>query len=232
MLEFGIAPNTTPLWFSSGLVLVWLGVVLAAAEGLYRYRHLNPEFSRKIVHIGTGNVILIAWGLGIPAWIGIAAAILAGLAALLSYWLPLLPGVNSVGRQSLGTFFYAVSIGVLIAGFWESAPYYTVLGILIMTWGDGCAALVGMQFGQHPYRVLGMNKSLEGTAAMFIISYLISQFVLLASGTPWTELVFVSLLVAATATLLESFSTFGLDNLTVPVGSATLAFYIQSFWVS
>ncbi|USR92186.1 SEC59/DGK1/VTE5 family protein [Phormidium yuhuli AB48] len=232
MLESGLVPTTTPLWFSSGVVVVWLGVVLSSAEALYRYRHLNPEFSRKIVHIGTGNVILIAWGLGVPAWIGIAAAIVAGFAALLSYWLPLLPGVNSIGRQSLGTFFYAVSIGVLIAAFWESAPYYTALGILIMTWGDGCAALVGMRFGKHPYQVLGMTKSLEGTAAMFSISYLISQFVLLASGAPWSELILVSLLVATTATLLESFSSLGLDNLTVPVGSATLAFYVQSFLFS
>jgi len=232
MLEFGPSLTSIPLWCSSGLVVVWLGLVLATAEGLYRRRHLNPEFSRKIVHIGTGNVILIAWGLGIPAWIGIAAAIVAGFAALLSYWLPLLPGVNSIGRQSLGTFFYAVSIGVLIAAFWQTSPYYTALGILIMTWGDGCAALVGMRFGRHRYRVLGMTKSVEGTSAMFVISYLISQFVLLASGANWTELILVSLLVATVATLLESFSTLGLDNLTVPVGSATLAFYLQSSLLS
>lgn len=230
MLDVGFSETAVPLWMSSGLVVAWLGLVLAAAEGLYRYRNLDPEFSRKIVHIGTGNVILIAWAFEIPAWVGISAAIAAGTVALVSYWLPLLPGVNSVGRKSLGTFFYAVSIGTLIALFWQRAPYYTALGILIMTWGDGCAALVGLRFGRHPYRVLGMTKSLEGTLAMFATSYLVSLLTLLASGAGLANVAIVSLAVAAAATVLESFSVLGLDNFTVPVGSAAIAFGLQYYF--
>lgn len=229
-IESGWSEINVPLWMSSGLVGIWLVLVLVVAEGLYRYRHIDPEISRKIVHIGTGNVILIAWAFGIPAWVGIGAAILAGTAALLSYWLPLLPGVNSVGRQSLGTFFYAVSIGVLIAAFWQDYPYYTVLGILTMTWGDGCAALVGLNFGRHPYRIFGMNKSVEGTLAMFGVSYIIAQFALLPSGETGGAIVLVALCVAGVATFLESFSTLGLDNFTVPVGSAVAAFYLQQLF--
>jgi phytol kinase len=66
---------------------------------------------------------------------GIAASVVSSGVALLSYWLPILPGVDGVGRNSLGTFFYAVSIGVLTAVFWPlGLPQYAALGILVMTW--------------------------------------------------------------------------------------------------
>ena len=73
---------------------------------------------------------------------GIAASVLFSLVALLSYRYPILPGINGVGRHSLGTFFYATSIGLLTAAFWPmNLPQYAALGILVMTWGDGLAAL-------------------------------------------------------------------------------------------
>ncbi|MGL5133743.1 MAG: phosphatidate cytidylyltransferase, partial [Planktothrix sp.] len=40
------------------LVAGWLGLILGVAEGLNRGFSVNAEVSRKIVHIGTGNVIL------------------------------------------------------------------------------------------------------------------------------------------------------------------------------
>src|SRR4028119_457696 len=141
------------------------------AELLYRYTSTNSELARKVVHIGTGNVILVAWWLQIPAWIGISASIIAGIIALLSYYIPFLPGINSVGRKSLGTFFYAISIGILIAWFWPLQQYqYAAIGILVMTWGDGLAALIGQKFGKHRYQVLGIQKSWEGSLTMALTS--------------------------------------------------------------
>ncbi|MBP0001002.1 MAG: phosphatidate cytidylyltransferase [Cyanobacteria bacterium SID2] len=231
MTDLGFSESTVPLWLSGGLALTWLGLVLTVAEGLYQFRHTTSEVTRKIVHIGTGNVILLAWALGIPSWVGVGASIVAASIALLSYSLPIFPGINSVGRHSLGTFFYAVSIGVLVSWFWDAnQPYYAALGILVMAWGDGLAALVGQNFGRHPYRVFGMKKSVEGTLTMFLVSCLVSSLVLQASEGSWTQIAFVSIVVAGAATLLESFSQRGIDNLSVPVGSAAVAFYLQQFY--
>lgn len=124
------------LGFQIPLVAGWLGLILVVAEGLNRVFSVNAEVSRKIVHIGTGNVILFAWWLNIPTWVGIAASVISGIIALISYQTPILPSINSVGRKSLGTFFYAISIGVLIGWFWTiKQPQYAALGILIMAWG-------------------------------------------------------------------------------------------------
>ena len=124
------------LWLRIAAVSGYVGLIVLIAELLHRYTNTQPEQVRKVVHIGTGNAMLFAWLLQLPAWAGITAAGVAGVITLVSYRLPILPGVNSVGRKSLGTFFYAVSIGILTAAFWRlQLPYYGVIGILIMAWG-------------------------------------------------------------------------------------------------
>lgn len=219
--------STPDLWLHISLVVLGLGAIVLTAETLYRRTSTNSELARKVVHIGTGNVILVAWWLQIPAWVGISASIIASIIALLSYYIPILPGINSVGRKSLGTFFYAVSIGVLIAWFWPIQQFhYAAIGILVMTWGDGLAGLIGQHYGQHRYEVWGMKKSWEGSLTMAVTSYVVSSLILLVvQGNVWqTWLVPVAIAIVATA--LEAFSKLGIDNLTVPLGSAALSFYL------
>ncbi|MGB3509333.1 MAG: diacylglycerol/polyprenol kinase family protein [Microcoleaceae cyanobacterium] len=218
------------IWLQVSLVGAWLGIILILAESLNRIAKVDPEISRKVVHIGTGNVIILAWWLQIPAWVGIAAGIISAAIALISYQLPILPSVNSVGRKSLGTFFYAVSIGTLIGCFWPlNQPQYAALGILIMAWGDGLAAVIGQNFGKHPYEVWGMKKSWEGSLTMCLVSYVICSLILLVvQGNIWQTWV-VAIPVALVATALETLSKVGIDNLTVPLGSAALCFLLNQF---
>ncbi len=221
---------SAPLWLHIVAVGAWLGVIGLLAEGLYRHTSAGSEIARKVLHIGAGNVILFAWWLQIPAWVGITASVVFSAIAFLSYRLPLLPGINGIGRKSLGTFFYAVSIGILVGWFWPLQQYHhAVLGVLVMTWGDGLAALVGQRFGEHPYKVWDMHKSWEGSFAMFLVSGLVSSLILLSVyGNSW-QVWAISLTVAVLATGLEAFSKYGIDNLTVPLGSAALSFVLPQF---
>ncbi len=224
---------TTPLWLSTvpslwlqiALTGAWIGLLGLLAEWLHRYTPIGPEIVRKVVHIGAGNVILLAWWLDIPTWLGVGASVVFSAIAFLSYQLPILPSINGIGRKSLGTFFYAVSIGILVGWFWTiQQPHYAALGVLVMTWGDGLAALVGQRFGTHPYKLWDMQKSYEGSLTMAIVSYGVSLLILLnVQGNRWQTWL-ISLLVAIVATGLEAFSKFGIDNLTVPLGSAALCF--------
>lgn len=218
----------SPLWGSISLVVLWLAAVLLLAEGLYRRGGAGPELARKIVHIGTGNVIFLAWGLAIPAWVGCGAAIAAAIVAIISYRLPILPSVNGVGRKSFGTLFYALSIGGAIAIFWPlGRPEYAALGVGIMAWGDGLAALVGQAWGRHPYHIAGNTKSWEGSLTMLGVSFGLGLGVLGLAGGAWPSVVVVAGLVAIAATALEAFSLYGLDNLTVPLGTAAIAYALQ-----
>nr|WP_235927091.1 diacylglycerol/polyprenol kinase family protein [Gloeocapsopsis dulcis] len=216
------------MWQQIIVVGTWIGAILLIALIANRYTNASSEITRKIVHIGTGNIILFAWWLDIPASVGIGASIVASIVTLLSYRFPLLPGINSVGRQSLGTFFYAVSIGVLVAWFWSvEQPQYAALGILVMTWGDGLAALIGQRFGKHRYKIWGIQKSWEGSLTMAVVSYIVSSLILLSvQGNIWQTWL-ISLVIALVATSLEAFSKFGIDNLTVPLGSAAVGFALS-----
>lgn len=214
-----------PLWLQIIIVAAWVSLILLIAWLVKRFATDEPEIVRKIVHIGTGNVILLAWWLDMPASVGITASIVASAITLLSYRFPILPAINSVGRQSLGTFFYAVSFGILVACFWYlRQPQYAVIGIMVMTWGDGLAALIGQKFGKHKYQVLGSQKSWEGSLTMTAVSFAVSNLILLGvEGNVWQSWV-VSLAIALVATALEAVSFLGIDNLTVPLGTAALAF--------
>ncbi|MGH7999986.1 MAG: diacylglycerol/polyprenol kinase family protein [Brasilonema sp.] len=219
---------TSSLWLQIAVVAIWVSFVLFIAWVVNHFASQDPEIVRKIVHIGTGNVILLAWWLDVPPIVGVTASIVASAVTLLSYRFPILPGINSVGRKSFGTFFYAVSIGVLIACFWTlKQPQYAVLGILVMTWGDGLAALVGQKFGKNKYNVFGRQKSWEGSLTMTVVSFLINSLILVSvQGNHWQTWL-ISLTVALVATGLEVVSFLGIDNLTVPLGSAALAYVLS-----
>jgi phytol kinase len=221
------------LWLRIATVPVYVGSIVLTAELLHRYTDTKPEHVRKVVHIGTGNVMLIAWLFQLPAWVGIISSVLAGIITLLSYRFPILPGVNSVGRKSFGTFFYTLSIGILTAIFWHlNLPHYGVIGILIMAWGDGLAAIIGQKFGKHPYTILGNTKSWEGTLTMLLVGYTIVSIVLFSvQGNTWQTWV-VGIPVAIAATAVESIAQWGLDNLSVPLVGAGLAFAINQLLVN
>jgi phytol kinase len=215
------------LWVQLAIAVAWLALVVLLAEIVDRGFKAEPELVRKVVHIGTGNIILLAWWLQIPAWVGISASVIFSVIALLSHRIPIMPTINSIGRKSLGTFFYANSFGILIGLFWNSQPYYAVLGILVMTWGDGLAALIGQRWGQHAYELWGMKKSWEGSLTMTAVSYGVSSLILLnVQGAIWQTWL-VALAVAIAATVLEAFSKYGIDNLTVPVGVAVLGYLLN-----
>ncbi|MFN4280726.1 diacylglycerol/polyprenol kinase family protein [Thermosynechococcus sp.] len=209
----------TMVW-AGVLVTSWLGLVLLTAELIHAWFPNAKEWSRKVVHIGAGQVILIAYALGVPTSWGIVAAAVAGVITVVSHWVPIFPSISAVGRQSWGTFFYAVSIGTLMGLFWDTLPQLAILGILVMAWGDGLAALVGMNWGRHP--LPGTAKSWEGTLTMFSVSTVVAALSL-HSLAP-LEVVWMAPLVGGGATLLELIAWRGIDNLTVPIGSALLAY--------
>jgi phytol kinase len=221
------------LWFAIGLASVYLLSLVLTAELLNRLSPSPAEVTRKIVHIGAGQVVLIAWWLEIPGWVGAIAGILAAVIAIVSYQFPILPSLESVGRHSYGTLFYAISIGGLVGGFFTlGQPVFAAIGILVMAWGDGLAALVGQRWGKHPYKVLDSKKSWEGSGTMAMIGFGITSSLLTIHFGFSGQIVIIAVIVAVVSTGLETFSRWGIDNLTVPVGSSLLAFGLARFYLS
>lgn len=213
--------------FPAALATLCLAAIIGLAEGLRRHFGAEPEFARKIAHIGGGHIILIAWWFEMPAWLAITTTIIVTIAVILSLSrFNILVSRAGNKRTNLGFFYYSLSHVILIAVLWPlGAELFSVLGILIMAWGDGLAGFVGYYLGRHRYTIRGATKSLEGSAAMFMVSLLVALLVL----APFYGLTTVALpaaAVAAVATLFEAVSRNGEDNLTVSLAPAFLAYIL------
>jgi phytol kinase len=207
------------------IAVLWLALVGLVAIGVDRVAVEGSELVRKVVHIGTGNIVLLAWWMKIPGWIGVSAGVFFAIVTLAYYRFQLLPRIDNVGRKSYGTFFYAVSIAILVGYFWGvNRPEFGVLGILVMTWGDGLAGLVGKRFGRNRYHLWGMQKSWEGSVTMAIVATLVSALILSTIVDSQVQLITIAFTVGILSAVLEAFSNLGIDNLTVPIFSATIAY--------
>ena len=192
-----------------------MAVVLATAVLARRQWPDQRELSRKIVHIGTGAVVPLAWWFAIPAAIALPFAAIVTLATAINQQWRLIPAVEDVDRHSYGTTAYGVSITTLLLLFWEQQPEAVCAGVLVMACGDGLAGLVGRSVASPRWSVLGQTKSLVGTTTMLAVSF----GVLLALTATTGPVVHGStaLLLAAVATGLEQISPAGIDNLSVPL---------------
>jgi phytol kinase len=177
------------------------------------------EWSRKLVHIGSGAVVLIAWAFAIDRRIAVPAAATITLLAALNHRLRVLPAVEDVGRASYGTVAYGASITLLLWQYWPEQAATVAAGVLVMALGDGLAGLLGPLWPSASWQVFGQRRSLLGTGTMAGASLLVLSGLSLAVGGPaWPQL----LAIAVAATLLEQLAVVGIDNLTVPLGVAWL----------
>ncbi len=219
--------SITSLTIQISAVAIWLGLVFLASAILHRLKQ-DPELVRKVVHIGTGNVLPIAWWLHMPTWLCVTAGVTFSAIALASHYTNILPMIHDVGRKTYGVFYYALSITILVALFWEHHPQYAVIGVMVMSWGDGMAALIGKRFGKHTFVHMGSKRSLEGSFAMFATSAIVILGGLGISHGIHAHDIAVAIPVAAIAAILEAYSPGGTDNLSVPLSSAFLSFALQS----
>ncbi|MEY4840227.1 MAG: hypothetical protein RLZZ374_1135 [Cyanobacteriota bacterium] len=214
------------------VVGLYLAGLLALALLVRRRWPEQREWSRKLVHMGSGPVVLLAWVLQIDRGIALPAAAAVTLLTALNHRFRLLPAVEDVGRPSYGTVAYGASITLLLALFWPAQPAAVAAGVLVMAFGDGLAGLLGPLVRSPSWSLLGQRKSLVGTSAMAIASGTVLGLLWIlqgpagagsgsglahwaAAGPPQAALAI--LLITALAVGLEQLSAYGLDNLSVPL---------------
>ena len=204
------------------VVVLYILTIFSIAITYKLFKPSNKELLRKIIHIGIGPLIPIAYSLQINQ---VPALIFTGLMSLLilaNYRYKIFPIIEDVDRKSYGTLFYCFSLFVMIIWFWRNNPMSLITGFLIMTFGDGLAGLIGKNIPSKTWSIFNQQKSLLGTITMFstTLVILISVCYLCEYGFS-----FYLIIIAILATLLEQISVFGIDNLTVPIFSS-LAFYL------
>lgn len=224
-----------------GLVLsyVYAFGLLIVVEQVAKKLHWPQFVSRKIIHIGAGMwtwaIVLIFdhWYWGIVPFASFI---------VLNYWFYRQRTFAAMDgeKESPGTVYFALSITILFLMGWRNFPddqlHLILPAIMAMTWGDAMASLIGKYFGKHSFSFRGLQKTLEGSAAMLLFSTLAIWGTLLVlqhyqMSTTLAEfnslyLLGKALIVASVLTGVEAVSPFGTDNLFVPLIGAGLLFLL------
>ena len=212
------------------LCYVYILFVIFVSSKMDKLLHMSQKASRKFLHAMIGNLPFIIPFFTSNIYPVLVAAPFILVTFFASPYSPFknvskrLKGLADITEKGhhLGLVFYAVSY-TFLALFFASKPYVIAAGILPMAYGDSAASIVGERYGRRRYK-LAADKSLEGSTTMFFASFfsLTISLIFFSALYPFSvfEKIFPALAAATVATLVESFSPMGFDNLTVPAFSA------------
>ena len=204
--------------YSLLVILGWLCFILSTSLLCGKFFPHEKELSRKVVHIGTGPIIPIAYWLNVSKDLALIVACMITAALIINYRLRLIKSIENVDRKSFGTIAYGVSIASLIFLFWSNNPSAATAGALVMAFGDGLAGLIGRNIDSSQWIILGQRKSLIGTMSMYLVTAIVLSSISHVTGVN-IEIVDI-LIMSSLATILEQLSPLGIDNITVPIGVA------------
>ncbi len=205
-------------------------LLFALAELLYHLFKVKAEYTRKLVHVGTGLLALL-----FPLMLGshwLVLLLCATFAVILTASLrwKLLPSINAIERRSVGSLAYPLAVYTCYLAYdhYGGRFIYYYLPVIILAVCDPAAALTGRKWPWGRYTAGAGSKTLMGSTVFCICAaLLVISFALVAGfdGSP-AALAGAALLIGLLAAATEAISKKGWDNLTIPV--AVLAGLILS----
>ncbi len=221
-------------------VLLVLGLLLAILRAWQVRFQPHAESARKALHMGMGTVTLaFPWLFSSPLPV-LALGFLAFLflALVRRRGLPGACGevLHAVKRPSWGDLLFPPGVAVL---FFLSGgdPLYYWPPLMVLTYADALAALVGTRIGSIRYRTDDGEKTLEGSIAFFLTAFTAT----LASVWFWDAVspgraLSVAALFGMVVVIVEAIAWRGLDNFFLPVLGflfldAYLALPSEALWI-
>lgn len=213
-----------------GLVLSYVLVflIIGISTVLQKTKLVGDEGARKFIHIGVSNwwILAMIFFEGENAiWFAIVPPITFILLNYYSYKTNLIKSMERSGNGNLGTVYFPISLLILVILTFGviNKPEIGAVGILVLGYGDGLAAVIGKAFGKHK---LVDNKSLEGSLTMVFASFIVVTMVLSLSGYTLLTALWVAAVVSVVSTVVELYTPKGLDNLSVPLFSSLLIYVL------
>ena len=220
-------------WTSILFVVSLLFLALLVIKIIEKKTNINGELKRKLFHVSMGLVMLTfpyifnsALSVGILGIIALAVLRVLKHSKLKNSLGTILYSVN---RESLGEIFFVVSVFTIFYLSKGDVVLYSV-PILILTFADSTAALIGKSYGKNNIAELNEDaKSIEGSFMFFMVAFMATLVPLLL----WTtvgreETLIISTIVGFNVALIEMISHPGNDNLLIPLTTyAFLATHIN-----
>ena len=205
--------------------IAFIGIVIGIST---LFEKKSKEASRKFIHIMLSNWWFIAMIFFDNV---IVACVMPALFIVINYISYKYDIIQSMERdndeeKTLGTVYYAISltiVAILSFGIFKN-PIIGLVGILVMGYGDGLAAVVGKAVKSKQFEILGSKKSIAGCTTMFIVSLIIITCALAYLKVPFWYV--KSIIIAIIVTVFEAASIKGTDNLTVPILTSLLVWMV------
>ena len=224
-------------WLGVLLIATTLGGLIAGLRVFQRRASPHPEVVRKLLHVIMGLVTLSLPWLFDAAW---PVLLLTGATLVLLIVLkrPRLSGglgqvISAVDRDSYGDVLFPLAVAALflLSG---GDPLLFSVPMLILTLADAGAALVGLRYGLSRYGPPAERRSVEGSVAFFVMTFVsVLLTLLLFTDTTRPQSILIALLLGLLAMLVEAVSWSGLDNLLIPLfGFLLLRTYLTMDWVA
>ena len=201
------------------LVLAIFYTLVVAVEIWHRRAHPPIEWTRKLVHFGTGLLACaFPWWFDSP-WTLLAVAAVGGAPIFVARARGGLQSIFGVERRSFGDVYFPIAIFILFAVGRHTRVFY-VVALLTLVVADALAAVLGRAYGKHAYRVTTEHRSLEGSVVFMIVTFLVVHLpLLLATQIDRSACVLMAFQIALLVGSFEAIGTQGSDNLFVPLGA-------------
>jgi uncharacterized protein (TIGR00297 family) len=222
-------------WINLILLFGGILILIIISEFTRKKLHWRQEVTRKIVHISVGFLLLLTPLLLKTSFPLLLIAAFFTIFNFIALKKNLLPGIH-LDRHNLGTVYYAFSFFILVLLFWQNHKVIIIASMMVMAVGDAAAAIIGRSIERpHIYCLIRDQKSWEGSLTMFVISTtaIFMTFILyppnLATSSHSTFYLFLfSVLAAIIASVAEALGDRGNDNLSVPLVTAVVIYFLLS----
>ncbi|KAL7719339.1 Phosphatidate cytidylyltransferase [Entamoeba marina] len=200
---------------------------------------ISAEVSRKTYHIAYGFIQVLFIQAYTDSLLGRLISIINisitgviylvcgafSLDGKISYYLNISVSRGTHFREMLyGPLMYCLVFGIFIFVFFDKYPP-ALIGLMIMDFGDGSAAVVGKYLGRHrlinPYK---QPKSIEGAISIVVFGAISS---VLICGLFFGEWYFNFCVMASIlGSIVEIITPPGFDNMTIPISTLLLGLII------
>lgn len=195
-------------------------LLFGLAEILYHKFAVRVEYTRKIVHLGTGLLTLLFPLLLDNHWLVLFLCASFLLILIASIKLGILRSINAIDRISYGSISYPIAVyGCYLAyNYFNNNLVFFYLPILVLAICDPLAALIGKKIPIGKFKIIKDTKTMVGTGSFFISSFILSLVILYSFDAAYkTSSILLAVTIAAFTSAVEAISIKGLDNITIPV---------------
>lgn len=214
------------------------GAAAATLAGWLRSaRGVRAPYTRKVFHFlifTMAAAVHLAWGLPGVLVFGSVIAVAVLFAVVRGDDFPFYEAMARPTDAPHRTLFILVPLATTAFGGLTSNVLFgdlAFVGYLVAGWGDAVGEPVGTRWGRHRYSVPSLagvpaTRSLEGSGAVWLMGTIAAWLGLLASGVAPGAALPVALACGAAGMVVEAFSSHGLDNFTVQVAAAAVAWLL------